>query len=78
MKKIVCAGCNLTEDLDNPTGAIHRIQMIDLAPRYDTEKAPPDKDVEEDLCESCRKKIRREFFGEAEAELLDMPLMKRV
>jgi hypothetical protein len=75
MRRLVCTGCGLAEDLDNPTGDIHRVQFLDLAPRY-SETGPPDRPVEEDLCSKCRKKVRQEFFGESDIELMDMPLMK--
>jgi hypothetical protein len=77
MKKIVCVGCGLSEDLENPSGSIHPVQLVDLSPIYDTQEGP-DKTVEEDLCKRCRGRLRRDFFGEADAELLDMPLMKGV
>ena len=77
MKRLVCNGCGMAENLDEPSGKIHRVQLIDLADTYyDPEKDGPDKPVEEDLCTSCRKKLRHDYFGETEAELLDMPLMK--
>ena len=75
MRRLVCNGCGLAEDLDNPTGAIHMVQLKDLAETYNLDSRP-DSTVEEDLCKSCRDKLRREFFGVADAELLDMPLMK--
>ena len=75
MRRLVCNGCGLAEDLDNPTGAIHAVQLKDLAETYNLDSRP-DSTVEEDLCKSCRDKMRREFFGVADAELLDMPLMK--
>lgn len=79
MRRLVCNGCGLAEDLNNPSGTIHPVKLVDMAPTYaglDIDGAGPDKPVEEDLCESCRKKLRRDYFGEVEAELLDMPLMK--
>jgi hypothetical protein len=79
MRRLVCNGCGLAEDLNNPSGTIHPVKLVDMAPTYaglDINGAGPDKPVEEDLCESCRKKLRRDYFGEVEAELLDMPLMK--
>jgi len=77
MKKLVCVGCGLTEDLDNPAPTIHPVQLVDLAPVWST-PAGPDKTVEEDLCPKCRSRLRRDFFGEEDAELLEMPLMKGV
>ena len=78
MRRLVCNGCGLAEDLDNPTGTIHRVQFLDLTPRPEGLGAPSQADspVEEDLCLSCRDKVRRDFFGVADGELLDMPLMK--
>lgn len=79
MRRLVCNGCGLAEDLDNPSGTIHPVQLVDKAPTYaglEQPGASPDQTVEEDLCESCRKKLRRDYFGEVEAELLDMPLMQ--
>jgi len=77
MKKIVCVGCGLSEDLENPSGTIHRVQLVDLAPLWKTPDGP-DETVEEDLCLKCRGRLRRDFFGEEDAELLEMPLMKGV
>jgi hypothetical protein len=77
MKKLVCVGCGLAEDLDNPSGTIHRVQLVDLAPMWTTPDKP-DATVEEDLCPKCRGRLRRDFFGEEDAELLEMPLMKGV
>jgi hypothetical protein len=74
MKRLICVGCGVGEDLDNPAGDIHAVQLIDLSGTYDTPSGP-DKTVQEDLCGSCRNKLRREFFGVVEAELLEMPLM---
>ena len=77
MRRLVCSGCGLTENLDQPTGAIHPVQLVDLAETtYDLERDSPDKTVQEDLCKACRARIRREFFGIIEAELLEMPLMR--
>lgn len=79
MKRLVCNGCGLAEDLNNPSGDIHPVKLVDQAPTYagvDVPGAGPDPVIEEDLCGSCRKKLRREYFGEVESELLDMPLMK--
>jgi hypothetical protein len=75
VKRLVCVGCGVAEDLDNPTGNIHTVQLVDTAPTYNTPSGP-DKTVEEDLCKRCRDELRRTFFGEVEAELLEMPLMK--
>lgn len=76
MRRLVCIGCGLAEDLENPTGDIHTVQLVDLAPTYDSVSGPPDRTVQEDLCGGCRKKLRSNFFGEVEAELLDMPMMR--
>lgn len=81
MRRLVCNGCGLAEDLDNPSGTIHPVQLIDKASPYAELENPgkgvaPDKIAEEDLCAACRAKLRRDYFGEVEAELLDMPLMK--
>lgn len=81
MRRLVCNGCGLAENLDEPSGTIHRVQLKDLASTYAELDKPgpgvrPDSTVEEDLCKACRDKLRREFFGIADAELLDMPLMK--
>lgn len=75
MKRLICAGCGMGEDLNDPTGTIHTMQFVDLSPTYSTPNGP-DKTVEEDLCNRCRDKVRREFFGIADATLLEMPLMK--
>ena len=74
MKRLICSGCGLGEDLENPTGQIHRVQLVDLTSTWELENGP-DKAVEEDLCASCRDKLRRQFFGVVEGELLEMPLM---
>ena len=76
MKRLICAGCGLGENLDDPTGTIHAMQLVDVTPLYTTPTGV-DKTVEEDLCERCRDKLRREFFGIMDAELLEMPFMKR-
>lgn len=76
MKRLICAGCGFGEDLDDPTGTIHTMQFVDTAPLYAT-PGGPDKTVEEDLCKRCRDRIRREFFGIEDENLLEMPLMKR-
>lgn len=76
MKKLVCVGCGATEDLNEPTGNIHTVKFIDLHPQYDS-NGGPDKPIEEDLCKRCRNRVRREFLGEADDTLLDMPLMLR-
>ena len=81
MRRLVCNGCGLAEDLDNPTGTIHLVRLEDLSSPYAELDTPGkgvarDRTVEEDLCKSCRDKLRREFFGVADGELLDMPLMK--
>lgn len=76
MKRLVCRGCGLAEDLNNPSGNIHPVQLVDVAPIYDTPGTGPDQVVEEDLCSDCRKAVRRQFFGIEEAELLEMPLMR--
>lgn len=75
MRKLVCAGCGFTEDLNNQTGAIHTMQLIDLSPLYDT-LTRPDAPIEEDLCGKCRDRIRFDFFGIHEPELLGLPFMK--
>lgn len=75
MRRLVCNGCGLAEDLDNPSGDIHPIQIVDKAQTYNIESRP-DKPIEEDLCSRCRKKLRSEYFGENDPELLEMPLMK--
>jgi hypothetical protein len=77
MRRLVCVGCNYTEDLNEPTGKIHTIQLVDLHEKYDL-KSSPDPVIQEDLCDDCREKLRRDFFGEVDAKLLDMPLMKSI
>lgn len=77
MKKLVCMGCGAAEDLTNPTGAIHTMQLIDLTPPFQ-EPIGPDSVVEEDLCARCRERMRRDFFGVEDGKLLEMPLMKGV
>jgi hypothetical protein len=74
MKRLICVGCGVGEDLDNPTGDIHTIQVTDSTSPY-CETGGPDTPIQEDLCSRCRTRLRQEFFGESEAELLDMPLM---
>lgn len=79
MRRLVCNGCGLAEDLDNPSGTIHPVQLVDLAPTYaglDQPGASPDRPIEEDLCAKCRKKLRMDYFGDNDPELLEMPLMK--
>jgi hypothetical protein len=78
MRRLVCIGCGVAEDMDNPTGDIHPMKLVDLADTTyaENEASRPDKAAEEDLCARCRKKLRQQFFGEADGELLDMPLMK--
>ena len=75
MRRLICVGCGAGEDLNNPTGDIHTIQLTDLTSPYD-DNGPPDPPIQEDLCYDCRTKLRHAYFGESEAELLDMPLMK--
>jgi hypothetical protein len=75
MKRLICAGCGLGENLNDPTGTIHTMQFVDKTPQF-SEMGQPDKTVEEDLCTRCRDKIRREFFGIEDAKLLEMPFMK--
>lgn len=75
MKQLVCVGCGVREDLNAPSGDIHPVQLVDLSPLYDTPEGP-DKPIEEDLCAKCRARLRRDFFGETDAELLEMPLMR--
>ena len=75
MRQLICVGCGKKEDLSNPTGDIHTMQLVDLEPLYETPEGP-DKPITEDLCSRCRARMRRDFFGEAEGELLEMPLMK--
>jgi hypothetical protein len=77
MKRLVCMGCGAGENLDDPTGDIHSVQLIDLTSPYE-DTGGPDRPITEDLCSNCRTLIRRNFFGETESELLDMPLMKAV
>jgi hypothetical protein len=75
MRRLVCMGCGVGEDLNDPTGDIHTVQFIDLTSPYE-DTGGPDRPIQEDLCTKCRNLIRRNFFGESEAELLDMPMMK--
>ena len=77
MRRLVCVGCGASEDLNNPTGDIRTVQFSDLTPLY-TETGQPEKAVTEDLCASCRARVRRDFFGEVDETLLEMPLMKVV
>jgi hypothetical protein len=77
MKRLICIACGAGEDLNDPTGDIHPVQLVDLTPTY-TPPSGPDKAVEEDLCKSCRDKLRREFFGVVDAELLEMPMMQKL
>lgn len=75
MRRLMCAGCGLAEDLDNPTGMIHTMQFVDMSPVYSTQGGV-DQTVQEDLCKRCRDKLRRDFFGVEDGRLLEMPLMK--
>ena len=75
MKRLICAGCGVGEDLNDPTGAIHPMQFVDLSPAYST-PGGVDATVQEDLCGRCRDKLRRDFFGIEDGKLLEMPLMK--
>lgn len=75
MKRLICAGCGLGEDLNDPTGNIHTMKFVDATAPFTTPDGV-DKTVEEDLCTRCRDKVRREFFGVQDAKLLEMPLMK--
>lgn len=75
MRRLVCIGCGVGENLDDPSGDIRTMQLSDLTPLY-SDLGQPEKPIEEDLCANCRTKLRQQFFGESEAELLDMPLMK--
>jgi len=77
MKRLICIACGVGEDLNNPAGDIHPVQLIDLTPTYSGQNGP-DPTVEEDLCGSCRDKLRREFFGVVDGELLDMPMMQKL
>jgi hypothetical protein len=76
MKRVICSGCGIGEDLNDLTGNIHTVQLIDTTPVWDSSGSRPDEVVEEDLCGDCRRRIRQEFFGIMEAELLNMPLMR--
>lgn len=76
MKRVICGGCGVGEDLNDPSGNIHTIQLVDTFPVYDSTGSRPDDVIEEDLCKACRKRIRQEFFGEVDGELLEMPLMR--
>jgi hypothetical protein len=79
MKRLICVSCGAGEDLNDPTGNIHTMQLVDMTPTYAFAPAKgPDKAVEEDLCGSCRDKLRREFFGVVDAELMEMPLMQKL
>ena len=75
MRRLICVGCGKGEDLETPTGDIRTMQLVDLTPLY-SNTGPPDKPIEEDLCGECITKLRREFFGEPNDELLNMPLMR--
>lgn len=75
MKRLLCVGCGKGEDLDAPTGDIRTMQLVDLTPLYSA-TGPPQPPIEEDLCDECITKLRRNFFGEPNDELLNMPLMK--
>lgn len=75
MKRLICVGCGVGEDLDDPTGDIHPMQLVDLKPMY-SETGPPEPPVEEDLCGKCRTRLRAEFFGMADPDMLEMPLMR--
>lgn len=75
MKRLICVGCGAGEDLEAPTGDIRTMKLIDLTPPY-SDTGPPETPIEEDLCYNCRTKLRRDFFGEVQEELLDMPMMK--
>ena len=75
MRRLMCAGCGLAEDLDNPTGTIHTMQFVDLSPTYST-PGGVDQTAQEDLCGRCRSRIRAEFFGIEDSKLLEMPFMK--
>lgn len=76
MKRLICAGCGMGENLNDPTGTIHTMKFVDAMPLYSTPDGL-DKTVEEDLCKRCRDKLRRDFFGVEDAKLLEMPLMKK-
>jgi hypothetical protein len=75
MKRLICVGCGAGEDLNDPTGDIHTVEIRDLTSPYD-DNGPPDRPIQEDLCARCRTELRIKYFGESEPELLDMPLMK--
>lgn len=77
MKRLICVGCGVGEDLDDPTGDIHPMQLVDLKPMY-SETGPPDPPVQEDLCGKCRIDVKVKFFGHPEPDILNMPLMKAV
>ena len=74
MKRLICIGCGVGEDLENPAGDIRRVQLMDVTDKWSLQGR--EEPVEEDLCGSCRGKLRREYFGVSDAELLEMPLMK--
>lgn len=76
MKRLICAGCGMGENLDEPTGTIRSMQLVDATPLYST-SGGPEETVSEDLCNRCRDKIRRDFFGIEDAKLLEMPLMRK-
>lgn len=74
MKRLICAGCGYSEDLDEPTGEIRTMQVSDLSDRYGV-PGGLEKTVTEDLCKKCRDRLRRDFFGILDGELMGMPLM---
>ena len=77
MRRLVCAGCGVGEDLDNPKGLIHPMQFVDTSSTFEM-PGGSDKTASEDLFIDCRNKIRREFFGIPDGELKEMPMMKAV
>jgi hypothetical protein len=74
MKRLICVGCGKGEDLNEPTGHIRTMQLVDLTPMY-SETGPPDPPIEEDLCGECITKLRRDYFGEPDDGTMEMPLM---
>lgn len=77
MRRLICAGCGAGENLDDPTGNIRTMQFVDTTETW-SEVGPPEKPVSEDLCLTCREKIRQEFFNVLGDDPLEIPLMRAV
>lgn len=77
MRRLICAGCGAGENLNDPTGDIRTVQIVDLTPQF-SEGGRPEAPVSEDLCTSCRVKVKQDFFNVQNEDPMEIPLMRVV